>query len=225
MKNIIQIAGVIDKIEAGMLSAEGVEYLGFPLRLPINVEDHTEEEAKTIIRSISAPHKAVLITYLDTAAGIIKFCDQMNCHIIQLHGDITLEELQRLKQQRPEIIVFKSLVIGESSMEHLKMTISELNPYVDAFITDTFDPSTGASGATGKTHDWSISREFVELSTKPVILAGGLNANNVKEAILTVKPAGVDCHTGVVGSNGRKDIELIRKFVSEARAGFKEIIQ
>jgi phosphoribosylanthranilate isomerase len=54
------------------------------------------------------------------------------------------------------------------------------------FITDTFDPSTGASGATGKTHDWDISKSLVQLSPKPVILAGGLNAENVYEAILHV---------------------------------------
>jgi phosphoribosylanthranilate isomerase len=101
--------------------------------------------------------------------------------------------------------------------------IGELSPYVDAFITDTFDPVTGASGATGKTHDWLISKRFVELSPKPVILAGGLNAENVRQSILEVKPAGVDSHTGVEGLDGRKDPELIKKFVSEAKAGFEAI--
>ena len=103
--------------------------------------------------------------------------------------------------------------------------IAELSPYVDAFIPDTYDPETGASGTTGKTHDWTISRKFVELSTKPVILAGGLNADNVREAIVAVKPAGVDAHTGVEGANGRKDSEMIQRFVSEARAGFTAIQQ
>ncbi|MCH2208135.1 MAG: phosphoribosylanthranilate isomerase [Lentisphaerales bacterium] len=223
MKDIIQIAGVIDSKEAEMLMTQGVEYLGFPLRLPVNKEDHTEAEATEIIAGIAQPHKAVLITYLDIAQEIIEFCEQLQCFIIQLHGDISVEELKKLKDLCPEIIVFKSLVIGESTQDRLEEMIAELSPYVDAFITDTFDPVTGASGATGKTHDWSISKRFVELSPKPVILAGGLNADNVRQSILEVKPAGVDSHTGVEAIDGRKDLELIRKFVEEAKAGFEAI--
>lgn len=223
MQNIIQIAGVIDSEEAQILMDFGVEYLGFPLRLPVNKVDHTEEEARDIISGIFKPHKAVIITYLNKAQEIIDFCDQMNCFYIQLHGDISVNELQELKSERPEIVVFKSLVIGESTQDRLEEMIGELSPYVDAFITDTFDPVTGASGATGKTHDWSISKRFVELSPKPVILAGGLNAENVRQSILEVKPAGVDSHTGVEGLDGRKDPELIKKFVSEAKAGFEAL--
>jgi phosphoribosylanthranilate isomerase len=99
--------------------------------------------------------------------------------------------------------------------------VGEVSSYVGAFITDTFDPATGLSGATGKVHDWSVSRSIVELSGKPVILAGGLTADNVKEAILKVRPAGVDSHTGVEGTDGRKKRELVRKFVSEAKKGFE----
>lgn len=223
MKNIIQIAGVIDSKEAKMLVDAGVEYLGFPLRLPVNKEDHSEAEATAIMSGISNPHKAVIITYLDKAQEIIDFCDQLQCFIIQLHGDISLEELKKLKSLRSEIIVFKSLVIGETTQVRLEEMIAELSPCVDAFITDTFDPITGASGATGKTHDWSISKRFVELSPKPVILAGGLNAENVRQSIIEVKPAGVDSHTGVEAADGRKDPDLIRKFVEEARAGFEAI--
>ena len=67
---------------------------------------------------------------------------------------------------------------------------------VDAFITDTFDPDTGASGATGKTHDWEVSQRIVEHSPLPVILAGGLGAGNVKEAIMQVKPGWSGVPTG-----------------------------
>jgi phosphoribosylanthranilate isomerase len=99
--------------------------------------------------------------------------------------------------------------------------VRELAELVDAFITDTFDPATGASGATGKTHDWQISRRLVEISPQPVILAGGLTPDNVREAILAVQPAGVDCHTGVEDASGRKDADKVRRFVAEARAGFR----
>lgn len=221
MKNIIQIAGVIDKAEAEMLTAAGVDYLGFPLRLPVNKEDTTEEEAAEIIKSISPPHKAVLITYLNKADEIAGFCSKLNVNIVQLHGVISKRELLKTKSLRPDLIIFKSLVVAENNFEELVMTVSLLSPWVDAFITDTFDPATGAEGATGKTHDWSISRKLVELSPKPVIIAGGLNPSNVKKAIMEIRPAGVDVHTGVEGMDGRKDKELVKRFVEEAGEGFR----
>jgi phosphoribosylanthranilate isomerase len=94
---------------------------------------------------------------------------------------------------------------------------------VEAFITDTFNPSTGASGATGLTHDWEVSREIVRVSPRPVILAGGLTPDNVGAAIRAVSPAGVDCHTGVEGADGRKNERLVRRFVEEANRAFSEV--
>jgi len=99
------------------------------------------------------------------------------------------------------------------------------SPVCDAFITDTFDPSTGASGATGRVHDWRVSAELVRSCLRPVILAGGLNPANVREAILSVCPAAVDVHTGVETSDGSKDPELVRAFVRAARVGFAEAVK
>ncbi len=223
MKNLIQVAGVIDKEEAQMLMSAGVDYLGFPLRLPVNKEDTTEEKAAEIIKIITPPHRAVLITYLDKANGIIEFCNKLNVNIVQLHGKISKEELKKTKTLRPDIEIFKSLVVAEDNLTELENMVNTLSPWVDAFITDTFDPATGAEGATGKTHDWNVSKKLVQLSPKPVIIAGGLNPANVKKAITEIHPAGVDVHTGVEALDGRKDPELIKRFVEEALKGFNEI--
>jgi phosphoribosylanthranilate isomerase len=64
----------------------------------------------------------------------------------------------------------------------------------------------------------------VELSPRPVILAGGLTPANVREAIAAVRPAGVDVHTGVEDASGRKDLAKVLAFVAEARAGFREYL-
>lgn len=220
MKEIIQVAGIIDLAEAKMLMDLGVEYLGFPLRLPVNKEDLTEEEAIEVIKSVKPPHKSVLITYLNKAEEIIQFCKKLNVKIVQLHGSISKEELKKTKELYPDLLVIKSLVVHENNLSELEKTLEELSPWLDAFITDTFDPTTGASGATGKTHDWKISRRLIELSPKPVILAGGLNADNVKQAIIETHPAGVDVHTGIENSDGRKSYELTKKFIQQAKEGF-----
>jgi len=225
MKNLIQIAGVIDKEEADMLMKGGADYLGFPLRLTVNKEDTTEEEAAEIIKVIRPPHRAVLITYLNNAEEIVEFCRKLNVNIVQLHGKISGEELEKTKRLNPRLEIFKSLVIAQNNYRELENMVNTLSPWIDAFITDTFDPVTGAEGATGKTHDWSISKKLVELSPKPVIIAGGLNPTNVKKAILEIRPAGVDVHTGVESSDGRKNYELVKKFVEESKEGFAAINQ
>jgi phosphoribosylanthranilate isomerase len=219
-ENFIQIAGVIDAAEAQMLRQCGTRYLGFPLRLPVHREDLTEEEAAAIIKSLAPPVFGVLITYLDQASEIAGFCHALGARIVQLHGDIERAELKRLKTLDPKLTVIKSLVVGMRDDQALDATLSDSSPFVDAFITDTFDPKTGASGATGKTHDWRVSRRLVELADRPVILAGGLTPENVKRAILEVRPAGVDSHTGVEDTSGRKSREKVRKFLSEAYEGF-----
>jgi phosphoribosylanthranilate isomerase len=218
---LIQIAGVIDAAEADMLQRCGVRYLGFPLRLPVHREDLSEKQAAAVIKSLAAPAFGVLITYLDRASEIAAFCDTLGTRIVQLHGEIERDELKRLRILDPNLTVIKSLVIGMRDDRALEAMLRELTPFVDAFITDTFDPNTGASGATGKTHDWRVSRRLVELADRPVILAGGLTPENVKRAILEVRPAGVDSHTGVEDTSGRKSREQVEKFLSEANEAFE----
>ncbi|MGE5410627.1 MAG: phosphoribosylanthranilate isomerase [Clostridiales bacterium] len=224
MNDLIQIAGIIDIEEAKMVMEAGADYLGFPLRLPVNKEDLSEEEAVEVIKQIPEPHKAVLITYLDKAEDIISFCDKLNVKIVQLHGEISKEELMKTKRLRPDIEIIKSLVVhNNNNLEELKLAVKNLSEWVDAYITDTFDPETGASGATGKTHDWSISKELVRLSPKPVIIAGGLNPDNVRKAILEIRPSGVDVHTGVEAPDGRKSPELVKRFIEESKLAFSQL--
>jgi phosphoribosylanthranilate isomerase len=218
--NMIQIAGVMDQDEADMLRQCGVRWLGFPLRLPVHREDLTEAAAARIISSLTPPAIGVLITYLDRADEIAAFCSAMGTTTVQLHADVRREELSQLRTIAPELTVIKSLVVGLHAPELLADTLRNLSSLVDAFITDTYDPATGASGATGKTHDWAVSRSLVELSERPVILAGGLGPENVKQAILAVGPAGVDAHTGVENANGRKSRGKVLRFLAEAQEGF-----
>jgi phosphoribosylanthranilate isomerase len=222
-KGCIQVAGVIDEAEVELLVKCGVKYLGFPLRLPVHQADLSEQDAATIIRNLRSPARAVLITYLNRAGEIVEFCHSLGASIIQLHGEIDVSELRSIKEKHPELSIIKSLVIGLHTVEQLLDLVQRTAPYVDAYITDTFDPTTGASGATGKTHDWALSRKLVRHSPRPVILAGGLTPGNVRAAIFAVRPAGVDAHTGLEEASGRKSQEKVTQFVREAQQAFRVI--
>lgn len=222
---IIQVAGIRDRAEAEMVQACGVRHLGFPLRLPVHREDLTEAEAAEIMRALSPPAQGVLITYLSEAGAVAGLCRTLGARMVQLHGDVSKAEAERLRELDPGLTIIKSLVVGRHPVSVLERLAVDLAPLVDGFITDTYAPETGASGATGRTHDWAVSRRLVELSPKPVILAGGLTPANVRRAIAEVRPGGVDVHTGVEDASGRKSRRKVLAFVEEARAGFRELGQ
>lgn len=221
---LIQIAGVIDWLEAEMLLSAGCTCLGFPLRLPVNQADLSEEEARDIICRLPSTVLPVLICYEKKAAEIARFADFLGVPAVQLHGGIELAELAALRRYRPNLAVIKSLIVrAEAEFQEFVVRMRTQAPYIDAFILDSYNSVTGATGATGLVHDWSVSRALVRQCPKPVILAGGLTPANVEQAIKTVRPAGVDAHTGVEAQDGRKDLTLVRDFLLATQAGFQAI--
>ena len=220
ISGVVQVAGVGSLEEGRMLLECGVDLLGFPLRLPVHAPDTSEDQARAIIKALG-PAVCVLITYEDDPDRLVDLCRFLNVDTVQLHSGVSPEILARIRARLP-LRIFKSYVVGRESVEP-KRFAQDYAPVCDAFITDTFDAATGASGATGLIHDWKVSAELVRCSPRPVILAGGLNPANVRQAIRSVLPAAVDVHTGVEDSSGAKNPERVRAFVREARAGFAEV--
>ncbi len=105
-------------------------------------------------------------------------------------------------------------------------SVAEARAYAevaDYLILDTQAPDIPGVGASGITHDWSVSRRIVETVRVPVILAGGLSPENVADAIRAVRPWGVDSLTHTnrpLGDGGfRKDVERVAAFAAAAKAG------
>ena len=244
----IQVAGVRDLAEARLLDRLGVDLVGFPLRLDVHAPDLSEAQAVEVIRVAGIAGKSVLITYEADPAEVVALCRALGVRLVQLHGQIPPEACRRIKALDPGLGVMKSIVVGRDGGRHeetalggragtqagargqgpgsqarLSAMLAEYAPFVDAFLTDTFDPATGASGATGRTHDWSLSRALAQAASsldRPLMLAGGLNPGNVAAAIRAVRPRGVDAHTGLEDASGRKNPDKVRRFVEEARAAF-----
>lgn len=226
---VIQIAGVRNWDEAAMISRSGATHIGFPLRLDVHPPDLSEAQAADIIRQLPPAIRPVLITYLAQATEIYELTQQLGCTIVQLHGSVSVSELDKLRRMRQSASsaapfeIWKSLVIKAGNEPELFHTLHSTTPFVDAYITDTFDAATGASGATGKTHDWHVTRRLVAQSSRPVIVAGGLNPGNVAEAIRITGAAGVDVHTGVEDADGHKDPLLVNEFVVMAQENFRKV--
>jgi phosphoribosylanthranilate isomerase len=212
----VQIAGISSLDEALAAERAGADALGFTVRLPTGVHDGvTEAKARSIIAALPPFVTSVAITYVDNAREAAELCRFLGSQALQLHGEFPVHELPVLRVALPHLKIIRAVhVTGSEALAQARA----LDRWVDAIILDTYDPVTGRGGATGKTHDWELSRKIVVASKTPVILAGGLTPDNVTEAIRTVQPWGVDVHTGVEDADGTRNVARIRAFIERAKA-------
>jgi len=212
----VQIAGVSSLEEALATADAGADALGFTVRLPHGVHDGlTEAKARGIVAALPPFVASVAITYVATPREAVELCRYLGVSTLQLHGSFPTHELPLIRAGLPHLKLIRAVhVTGPEAVAQAR----SLARHVDALILDTVDPTTGRHGATGKTHDWSISRRIVEEVSAPVILAGGLTADNVAAAVAAVRPWGVDVHTGVEDPDGRRNLEKVRAFVRRAKA-------
>ncbi len=211
----VQIAGVSTLEEALAAERAGADALGFTVRLPTGIHDGlTEAKARSIVAGLPPFVSSVAITYVAGARAAVDLCRYLGASTLQLHGDFPTQDLPLIRAGLPHLKLIRAVhVTGDEAIARARA----LERQVDAIILDTYDPATGRHGATGKTHDWSISREIVKASRVPVILAGGLNPDNVADAIAQVSPWGVDVHTGVEDADGTRNLAKLRRFIERAK--------
>jgi len=212
----VQIAGVSTLDEALAAEQAGADALGFTVRLPTGVHDGlTEAGARGIVAALPPFIASVAITYVDTAREAVDLCRYLGVSALQLHGPFPTQELPLIRAALPHLKLIRAVhVTGAEALAQARA----LERRVDALILDTYDPVSGRHGATGKTHDWAISRQIVEQVRTRVILAGGLTPGNVAEAVRVVRPWAVDVHTGVEDADGRRNFEKLRSFIERAHA-------
>lgn len=148
---------------------------------------------------------------MDTAVEIFKRC---RLDIIQLHGDETPEYVDRMRAAAPEAVLWKAVRIKNAgSINGLK------NCNADFFVLDAF--SKLRYGGTGEAFDWKIAAGsgFCD----KIVIAGGLTALNVREAIRIARPYAVDASSGVE-TDGYKDEAKIRDFIRAVRCEEREVV-
>lgn len=211
----VKICG-IKRLEDTLLAISyGADALGFLVGQKHASPDFIEKDiAKSIIAKLPPFCPSVLVTHLENASEITTLASYLGVSTVQLHGDTTPEGAKEIKDKLPYIKIYKAIhVVDEVSIEKGK----EYLPYVDAILPDTFNAKTDQVGGTGLTHDWSISREMAKEYDKPLILAGGLNPDNVAEAIKYVRPYAVDANSGTKGIDGYKDPVKLKLFIERAK--------
>ncbi|MCL6548280.1 MAG: phosphoribosylanthranilate isomerase [Alicyclobacillus sp.] len=209
----VKICGIQSEEDLEVALAAGADALGFLVGITHVAEDKiTPELARDLIARIPPFVASVAVTHLQAAGEIADLVSYIRCTTVQVHDDVDVRVLQEIRRQLPHVKVVKAVhVTGPEALDYAR----RMEPYADALLLDS--RTQDRIGGTGRTHDWSVSRRIVEAVRIPVILAGGLNPDNVAEAVRQVRPFGVDVNSGVE-THARKDLQKCRWFAERARA-------
>lgn len=199
----IKICGITNISDAYLAVGYGVDALGF-IFYPKSERYVMPKKAKEIIQNLPCEIIKVGVFVNQEIEEVKEITKFGGLDLIQLHGD----ESPVYCSQFPISSLIKAVSPrGEEDIRELR------NYPVRAILVDRREP--GAYGGTGKTADWRLAIKVKE--TYPLILAGGLNEENVREAIETVRPQAVDINSGVEISPGKKDPNKLRRIIEIVR--------
>jgi phosphoribosylanthranilate isomerase len=196
---MIKICGITNREDAVAAVEAGASALGFNFyRGSVRYID--PRVASGIAVGLNVAKVGVFVN--ESPAEIARIAELMGLDVIQLHGD---ESAETANQHQGRVWKAFRVTNGWSA--------GELEPYsAEAFLLDA--PARGNYGGSGEPFDWTRARGI----KKKIILAGGLDASNVADAIKEVRPWGVDSCSRLESSLGRKDHEKMRRFIAAALA-------
>lgn len=199
----VKICGITNLKDALMSVESGADALGFVF-VPDTPRFVNPDQVAAIIDQLPPFITTVGVFASKDTTKIRTVLDLCRLDAIQLHADVTPEFCHNLDSR-----IIKAVRVKDES------SLSILSDYdVNAFLLDTYVE--GKMGGTGKVFDWNLALQAKDYGR--IIVAGGLNPDNVAHAVRRVKPYGVDVSSGVELVPGRKDPDKIRKFINAVKS-------
>jgi phosphoribosylanthranilate isomerase len=213
----VKICGITNLEDARAAMAAGADYLGFIL-YPASVRYLTAETLRAITTPLrQEPNCPQLVGVFvdDTAETVAQIMEACGLDLAQLSGEeppaFIGDPQSPLYGRGYKALHPTSLVEAEADAEWF--TVPNPAPGQPTLQLDTFHPT--MRGGTGQTFDWAIAAKLAE-NTSSLMLAGGLNPDNVAEAVRVVRPFAVDVASGVETEPGKKDHQKIWEFIQNA---------
>lgn len=198
MKTKVKICGLTKPSEAQMLNKYGADYAGFVMFYEKSRRNNTVQNAWQVLRYLDRKIQKVAVVVSPTLEQI-RMIEQMDFQAVQIHGELSEELLEAVR-----LPVWRAYNMKDGELPQIADS-----PKVSAYVLDG-----GVPGA-GKVFDWKRMEGFPH-GDKMLVLAGGLNEENVGEAIEILHPDVVDVSSGVEGEMG-KDPLKIKGFIEKAR--------
>lgn len=199
----VKICGITSLDDALTAIEAGADALGFVF-YPASPRHIFPEQAADIIRRLP-PFVQTVGLFVDEKLTIVNAtADRCGLDVIQLHGEETPGYCESVRRRVIKAFRVKDIATLELLVQY----------HVSGYLLDAWSPA--AHGGTGQVFNWDIAAEAV-LGGRSIILAGGLNPENIAESIRQVHPYGVDVSSGVESAPGHKDAFKIRRFVELAK--------
>ena len=210
----LKICCIADAGEAWLAIRHGADALGLVGAMPSGQGQITDSEIAAVAAVVPPPVATFLLTDQTDAEAIAAHARRAGTSAVQIVSHVAPETSAALARLLPTTRRVQVIHVEDDGVLGL---IAIYAPHVHAFLLDSGRPGLPVPelGGTGRVHDWTISRRFVDASPLPVFLAGGLTPHNVAEAIATVRPFGLDLCSGV-RTEGRLDADKLDLFVRAA---------
>lgn len=206
----VKICCIQNEREAADAIRSGAAAIGLVGAMPSGPGPISDEEIYRIAKSVPPPIGTFLLTSEQTSQGIIGHHGRTKTNTIQIVDELADRGYAKIRGALPHVKLVQVIhVVGEESVDEA----CELAEHVDAILLDSGNPKLAVKelGGTGRRHDWRLSRRVVETCGIPVFLAGGINSSNVREAIDSVQPFGLDLCSGV-RTDGKLDLPKLENF-------------
>lgn len=190
----------------------GASALGLVGKMPSGPGVIDDKLINEIAKIVPPPVSTFLLTSERNVEEVILHYKRVNTSTIQIVDELDNRQYQRLRDQLPNVKLVQVIhVIDNNSVTEA----IEISGFVDAILLDSGNPNLSVKelGGTGRIHNWDLSKQIRESIKIPLFLAGGLNKDNVKQAIDYVKPFGLDLCSSV-RSNGQLDEQKLEDFFS-----------
>jgi phosphoribosylanthranilate isomerase len=209
----IKICGLRSLDDIAAIAEANVDYGGFVFAA--SKRQISLAQAAELIKSMPSTIESVGVFVNETPAKVREAVLSVHLDIVQLHGNEDADYLEQLRKILPvgiKIWRSYSFNIQTADSNQTNQPITRMKP--DAWLLDSFLPDAKTAGGTGLSFDWEQAATKLPLGR--IILAGGLNADNVRKAISIIKPDIVDCSSGVETA-GRKNRDKIIEFCRTVR--------
>ncbi len=219
----IKVCGIVSVADARLVAEAGADYIGVIIEVATSPRRLSVEQARPICEQSTLP--VVALFFNGSARQIQRAVEVLHPYAVQLMGQEPASLVSTLKRTTNSE-VWKTIHLpaegqGEVDIaEYQDRVMSFIAAGVDALVLDTVVASAPGElryGGTGQVNNWSIARRMVAAIPVPTFLAGGLNPLNVRAAIESVHPYGIDLCSGVELAPGQKDPEKLRRLVAAVR--------
>lgn len=213
----VKICGLTTPEDAACLAGASVDAAGLNF-YSRSVRFVSHDSARQIAAALPQGVLRVGVFVNASSAEILRCVRQTPLDCVQLHGDEPPEQLVELGPT-PLVKAFACTTDFLDRISRFLDAADRLGRRPDLILLDA--AAQQVRGGSGQTADWSLARRYHELpGAPPLVLAGGLRAENVARAIAEVRPSAVDTASGVESSPGRKDPALVRAFAAAARSNW-----